>query len=97
MCFADVSREPENVGIAAARNIAIRHARGRYIIFVSDDLIVPENFIDSHVQTLERFPGYWVVGGFQQLDSLTGTPFGRYLDQLENSFEEARKAALAGP
>jgi glycosyltransferase involved in cell wall biosynthesis len=96
-CALKTFREPENVGIGAARNIALRHARGRYIIFVSDDLIVPENFIATHVETLERFQGYWVVGGFQQLDSLTETPFGRYLDRLENSFEESRKAAQLGP
>lgn len=89
--------EPENIGISAARNKALRHARGRYIVFVSDDLIVPEDFIATHVQTLERFPGYWVVGGFEQLPSLTETPFGRYLDQLERSFDEARKSAQLGP
>src|SRR5262245_11463388 len=96
-CGFKTFRETENVGIAAARNKAIPHARGRFIIFVSDDLIVPENFIASHVETLERFPGYWVVGGFQQLESLTRTPFGRYLDQLENSFEEARKFKQLAP
>jgi len=47
-------------GISAARNIAIRNAWGRFLIFVSDDLIVPENFIDSHVETLEEFKGYWL-------------------------------------
>jgi GT2 family glycosyltransferase len=96
-CELKTFYERDNVGISAARNIAIRAAQGRYIIFVSDDLIVPQNFIATHLETHERFPGYWVVGGFQQLDSLTETPFGRYLDQLENSFEEARKSVQLGP
>jgi GT2 family glycosyltransferase len=96
-CALKTFREPQNVGISAARNIAIRNARGRFIIFVSDDLIVPENFIDSHVETLEEFQGYWVVGGFQQLSSLTETPFGRYLDHLEKTFEEDRKSGSLGP
>ena len=34
---------------------------------------------------------------FQQLDSLTETPFGRYLNHLENNFEQARKSAQLGP
>jgi GT2 family glycosyltransferase len=96
-CELKTFHEPENIGIAAARNRAILHARGRFIILVSDDLIVPEDFIATHVETLERFPGYWVVGAFQQLDSLTATPFGRYLDQLENSFDEARKSRQLAP
>src|SRR5262250_1117491 len=31
-CDLKTFHEPENIGIAAARNIAIRHARGRYIV-----------------------------------------------------------------
>jgi GT2 family glycosyltransferase len=96
-CEMKTFHETENVGISAARNIALRRARGQYIIFVSDDLIVPENFIATHVETLERFPGYWAVGGFEQLPSLTETPFGRYLDKLERSFDDARKSAQLGP
>src|SRR5437667_11975055 len=40
-CAFKVFHEPDNVGISAARNTAIRSAQGRYIVFVSDDLIVP--------------------------------------------------------
>jgi GT2 family glycosyltransferase len=86
-----------NRGISAGRNLAIQNAKGYYLIFVSDDLIVPENFVALHVETLERFPGYWVVGGMTQLPSLRETTFGRYLDDLEESFTEARKSALIAP
>lgn len=96
-CAVRACRQPANRGISAGRNLAIRHARGRYLIFVSDDLIVPESFIATHVETLERFPGSWVVGGFQQLPSLRESPFGRYLDDLEESFTEARKLAAVEP
>jgi GT2 family glycosyltransferase len=96
-CVVKCFRHPENRGISSGRNLAIRNATGRYLILVSDDLLVSENFIAMHVETLERFPGWWVVGGFQQLESLTETAFGRYLDQLERSYDEMRKAAPVGP
>jgi GT2 family glycosyltransferase len=96
-CGLRVFRQPENQGVSAGRNVAIRAARGRYLVFISDDLIVPEDFLAKHVQTLERFPGWWVVGGLRQLDSTTQTVFGRYLDSLEKTFEAARKADRIGP
>lgn len=90
-------RQAANAGISTARNRAIRAAVGSILVFVSDDLIVPREFLAAHLQTLERFPGYWLVGGFRQLDSLTDTRFGRYLDALEKGFEEDRKLRPLGP
>jgi len=83
-------RLPFNRGVSAGRNVGLRDAVGRYVIMISDDLIVPMDFITSHVDTLVRFPGTWVVGGFTQLDSLTETPFGRFLDELEQQFQRGR-------
>lgn len=40
----------ENVGRAAARNIGIKHAQGKIIIFVDDDRIPDENFIKKHLK-----------------------------------------------
>lgn len=96
-CVLKAFRAAKNGGISAGRNLAIPHARGTFIIFVSDDLIVPASFIQTHLDTREKYPGCWVVGGFQQLDSLTETPFGRYLDDLEKYFEEMRKSKQLGP
>ena len=87
----------EQRGVAAGRNTAIREARGRVLIFLSDDLLVPHGFVAAHLAALERHPGAWVVGGFRQLPSLRETPFGRYLDDLEECFTEARKQAPVGP
>lgn len=86
-------RHERQRGVAAGRNTAIREARGRVLIFLSDDLLVPEGFVAAHLATLARHPGCWVVGGFRQLPSLRETPFGRYLDDLEEGFTEARKQA----
>lgn len=85
-----VFRLSSNQGVSAGRNVGLRNASGRFIIMISDDLIVPRDFIRTHVETLERFPKCWVVGGFTQLDSLTATPFGRYLDRLEQEFQRLR-------
>ena len=79
-----------NSGVSAGRNVGLRNVEGRYVIMLSDDLIVPDDFISRHVATHERFPNAWVVGGFGQIESLTDSPFGRYLDALERQFEQAR-------
>jgi GT2 family glycosyltransferase len=86
-------RMSRNRGVSAARNLGLRNATGRYIVLISDDLLVPPNFIRSHVATMEAYPNAWVVGGFSQLSSLTDMPFGRFLDQLEKKFERARITA----
>ncbi|MGE0132759.1 MAG: glycosyltransferase family 2 protein [Blastocatellales bacterium] len=90
-CDLRVFRHEQNRGVSAGRNLAMSHARGKYLILVSDDLIVPENFIATHLDTLERYPGFWVVGGLEQLPSLRETSFGRYLDDWEQHLDELRK------
>jgi GT2 family glycosyltransferase len=92
-----VLRHPEQRGISAGRNTAIRQARGRVLIFLSDDLLVPPGFVAAHLTALERNAGAWIVGGFRQLPSLRETPFGRYLDDVEEGFTKARQRAPIGP
>ena len=84
-------RLAENAGIGAARNVALREARGEFLIFVSDDVLVQPDFIARHVETLRRFPGFWVVGRTEQLAELDSSPFGRYLSGLEGAFDEERR------
>jgi GT2 family glycosyltransferase len=79
-----------NRGVSAGRNAGLRAAEGDIVVMISDDLIVPSNFITRHLQTHDRFPNSWVVGGFRQLDALTETSFGRYLDALELAFDRGR-------
>lgn len=92
-----IFRQTPNQGISAGRNLGITHARGQYLIFISDDLIVPDDFIELHVRTHAEYPGAWVVGGFEQLPEISATPFGRYLDALETSYDEGRKTAELAP
>jgi GT2 family glycosyltransferase len=90
-------RHPENRGVSAGRNSGIRLASGRYLVFVSDDVIVSPAFLARHVETLERFPGSWVVGRFQQRRAVTDSPFARYLDELERSFQQGRTSHAIAP
>jgi GT2 family glycosyltransferase len=82
----------ENRGVSAGRNAGMQAAEGRLLILLSDDMIVSENFVSAHLRLHARFPDAWIVGGFSQLEDLTATPFGRYLDRLERRFDAARLA-----
>lgn len=41
-------------GAAAARNLGIEQAKGRYIIFIDSDLVVTPQFLTAHAQGLRR-------------------------------------------
>lgn len=56
-----IVRASYNRGLAGARNLAIREARGKYVLTVdADDLISPD-FIAKAVGALERNPDYSIV------------------------------------
>jgi GT2 family glycosyltransferase len=86
-----------NSGVSAGRNAAIRLSTGHLLVLVSDDVLVPPDFLEFHVASHERHPGAWIVGRFSQLEDLSATPFGRYLQRLEDGFDEARKGESLGP
>jgi len=87
-----VLRYPENRGVSAGRNLGIKNAGGEYLIFLSDDVIVPEIFIERHVGMLQLHPRCWVIMGLEQLGDLRRTPFGRFLDSFERKLDDLRKA-----
>ncbi len=43
-------------GIAAARNIVVQNARGKYIIWVDGDMILPSDYIRKQVEYMENNP-----------------------------------------
>lgn len=49
-------------GPAIARNYGVKMAKGRYIIFIGDDIICPKEFIKSHYDFLSLNPGCASVG-----------------------------------
>jgi GT2 family glycosyltransferase len=62
----------------AARNLGASEARGRVLVFIDDDVLVPPGFLASHLTTLDAHPGSWVTGRVRQSDAAAGTPIGRY-------------------
>ncbi len=62
-----------NAGLGPARNTGVRHARGRYLMFVdSDDLLAPRAF-DLLVGTLERTGSDFAVGNAWRFTRTRGT------------------------
>jgi GT2 family glycosyltransferase len=78
-----------NAGPAAARNHGAAEARGRILIFIDNDILVPANFLQMHLETLDTRPGCWVVGRIIHPPELRETPFGRYRDAIGEAFHAA--------
>ncbi|MBW4631877.1 MAG: glycosyltransferase [Iphinoe sp. HA4291-MV1] len=68
----------ENRGVAAARNVGIRHAEGEYLAFLdADDLWVPEK-LEKHVEHLDNSPAVGVSFCRSSFINETGKPLGIY-------------------
>ena len=58
-----------NKGIASARNVAIKMAKGSIIFFMDDDDIASDNLLEEHLKYHERFPYLdYAVLGFTDID-----------------------------
>ncbi len=53
----------ENIGFARANNLAARHARGRYILLLNPDTLVPDRAIDKLVAFARKEPSARIWGG----------------------------------
>jgi glycosyltransferase involved in cell wall biosynthesis len=49
-------------GTSRARNRAIQEARGRHILFIDDDVLVPPDFLQRHARLQAAHPGHLVRG-----------------------------------
>ena len=56
-----VKQTPDKKGPAAANNLGIKTATGKYILFMNDDVIADKNLIAEHMKTHEEYS----KGGFQ--------------------------------
>jgi GT2 family glycosyltransferase len=49
--------QPRNAGLAAARNVGIRAAAGRYVLFLGDDIVARPSLLEQHLAAHGRAPG----------------------------------------
>lgn len=76
-----------NRGVSAARNLGIKHSRGDYIAFTDDDCIVPDDWVERLVSSIESSE-YNIAGVGGPLDNVTFSDnlfisrFIKYLDEF---------------
>lgn len=54
----------ENIGLGRTRERGIRHAKGKYILFIDSDDYIKEDYIGTYVEAMENTPCDMVIGGF---------------------------------
>jgi GT2 family glycosyltransferase/glycosyltransferase involved in cell wall biosynthesis len=57
-----IARTPNNVGFVGACNTGAARARGEYLIFLNNDTIVSDGWLDALSDTLDRDPAIGIVG-----------------------------------
>jgi len=73
----------EGVERSAARNAGAAAARGRFIVFVDDDISVGTDFLEVHLRAHAEWPDALVVGAVRLPNNFLVTPFGRFRQKLE--------------
>jgi glycosyltransferase involved in cell wall biosynthesis len=82
----------ENSGPARARNRGAKEAKGKYLIFIDNDILVESDFVKQHLESLESNPNCWILGRVTHPSQLRETPFGRYRDKIHESFNAGQSA-----
>lgn len=74
-------RQAQNAGPAAARNVGIQNATGKWILFLGDDTFPDANCLEKHLRAHQETPGdnIAVLGGVEWWEQNPVTPLMRYL------------------
>lgn len=73
-------QEKEGFGLAAARNLGVRAAQGRLVLFLDDDMIADPRLVATHIDTHARFDdSVAVCGRVEPADDVPDTPFCRII------------------
>jgi glycosyltransferase involved in cell wall biosynthesis len=71
----------ENKGPAAARNLGVREAKGKIILFTGDDCIPDRRLIEEHLKAHERSGDVAIIGHIAWHPDLEITPLMLFLDE----------------
>lgn len=71
---SDINRRifRDNKGLGAARQIVVENARGKYIVWVDGDMILPDDYVQGQVEFIENNPSVAVAGGKYRLHQSEG-------------------------
>lgn len=58
----------KNEGVANTRNLGIRLANGKYIMFIDNDDYIPEIYVQTYVEAIEKQNLDLVIGGYQRVN-----------------------------
>ncbi|MBC7883027.1 MAG: glycosyltransferase [Anaerolineae bacterium] len=78
--------EQKNQGAAAARNTAIRHARGKYIAFLDADDLWEPTMLEQQVACLEEHPEAGLVYTWMRVIDENGKPTGNLCRPKDEGF-----------
>jgi GT2 family glycosyltransferase len=68
---------------SAARNAGAAVARGDLLVFVDDDMALPPDFLQAHLDAHRAWPDAMLAGAIRLSREDQQTPFGRFRDRLE--------------
>ena len=69
-----IETEPRK-GICQARNCGIRSARGAWVLFLDDDVLLPDKLLEIYEQAVAIYPQAGAFGGPAQLDPAIPRPW----------------------